>query len=181
MVALEQSVCNPQISIILLRSLLRILQLAFEQTILSFNALDAVCRILKVACIEAEEHGKLLRLSAEDELENKSAAAVTERLLMNCMEASLELFSEYLLSADDGKSLVIQNAPCIECLFNLFWVENLRNYVLVHILSLLKVTACFLVCCHQYTISLLDLHVFCRQNHPLQMIVLGSCCCVQST
>ncbi|CAA6657804.1 unnamed protein product [Spirodela intermedia] len=130
--ALEQSACNPQIASILLRSLHRILQLAFEQTVASFRA---------------EEHRKLGKLITEDEFDigsidstdrQISDAIETSKIWLSCMEASLELFTEFLLSADDGKSLVMHNALCIECLFDLFWVESLRSRILGHILSLLK-------------------------------------------
>lgn len=150
--ALEQSACNPQISSILLRSLHRILQLAFEHTVASFKALDAASRILKVACIQAE-HRKLAKLITEDEFDVGSSDSTqrkisdtteTARIWLSSMEASLELFTEFILSADDGKSLVMHNTLCIECLFDLFWVESLRNRILGHILSLLKVLSSFL-------------------------------------
>ncbi|RWW26146.1 hypothetical protein GW17_00009489 [Ensete ventricosum] len=45
---LEKSACNPEIASILLKSLLRILQLAVEQSLASFKSLDAIARVLKV-------------------------------------------------------------------------------------------------------------------------------------
>ncbi|KAL5988451.1 hypothetical protein ACLOJK_036215 [Asimina triloba] len=66
--ALEQSACNPEIATVLAKSLQRILQLATEQTLASFKTLDASARVLKVACIQAQELGRLLPpCSGEDQ------------------------------------------------------------------------------------------------------------------
>ncbi|KAK9930220.1 hypothetical protein M0R45_027267 [Rubus argutus] len=53
--ALEQTACNPEVSSALAKSLLRILQLSVEKTIASFKAVNAFPRVLKVACIQAQE------------------------------------------------------------------------------------------------------------------------------
>jgi len=51
----------------------------------------------------------------------------------------MELFTEFLSIADDGRSLVLHSSTCIDCLFDLFWEEGLRSRVLKHILELMKV------------------------------------------
>ncbi|XP_078448149.1 binding protein [Wolffia australiana] len=144
--ALEQSAHNPYIAFMLLRSLHRILQLAFEQTVSSFKNLDAMARILKVASIQAEDIKKHAKLPADLEgdvgvVDSKhELARIAEnrvKSLLECLETSLDLFSEYLLTTDDGKNLA-HSSLCIECLFDLFWVERLRNRIMDCIIRLLK-------------------------------------------
>lgn len=148
---LERSSCNPEIAIILLKSLHRILQLAVEQSLASFKSLNAIARVLKVACIQAQELRKLTFLSAlaEDEFNEGSkfkrdwtaSSVKTAEDWIICMESSFELFTEYLRIAENGKSLVLHNSNCIDCLFELFWEDNFRNLVLEQILGLFKVLA----------------------------------------
>ncbi|XP_038974912.1 BEACH domain-containing protein B isoform X5 [Phoenix dactylifera] len=145
---LEQSACNPEIAIILVKSLYRILQLAVEESLASFKPLNAIARVLKVACIQAQELRKLTYLSllAEDEFNEGSkfkrdwtpSSVETAENWIICMKSSFELFTEYLRIAENGKSLVLHNSNCIDCLFDLFWEENLRKPVLEQILGLFK-------------------------------------------
>lgn len=145
---LEQSAYNPEIAIILLKSLHRILQLAVEQSLASFKSLNAIARVLKVACIQAQELRKLSYLSPlpEDEFNEGSlvkrdqmaSSVETAEDWFICMESSFELLTEYLCIAENGKSLVLHNSTCIDCLFDLFWEENLRKLVLEQILGLFK-------------------------------------------
>nr|XP_029116201.1 BEACH domain-containing protein B isoform X4 [Elaeis guineensis] len=145
---LEQSACNPEIAIILLKSLHRILQLAVEQSLASFKPLNAIARVLKVACIQAQELRKFTYLSplAEDEFNEGSkfkrdgtaSSVETAEDWIICMESSFEVFTEYLRIAENGKSLVLHNSECTDCLFDLFWDKNLRKPVLEQILGLFK-------------------------------------------
>lgn len=111
---------------ILATSLLRILQLSTEKTVASFKALDAIPRILKVVCVQAQE----------------SKRAETAINWHSCMEISINLFSEFLLRADVGNKSILGSSMCIDCLFELFWEEKLRNHVLKHVLDLMKVLFC---------------------------------------
>ncbi|KAK1322909.1 hypothetical protein QJS10_CPA02g00135 [Acorus calamus] len=111
--ALEQSSCNPEIASVLVKSLHRILQLSNEQTISSFKTLDAIARILKVACIQAEEFRKLkdvnpssgialhLEISPKDLQKNSSCE--TAEVLVQCMAASMEIFTEFVSVADNAR------------------------------------------------------------------------------
>lgn len=137
--ALEQSACNPEIAIVLAKSMQRILQLSAEKTVASFKALDAVPRVLKVACIQAEESRRSATISTSVQGYLRADSPEIGRTWHQCMNACMELFMEFWSIADDAKSLVLHSPTCIDCLFQLFWEEGLRNNVLVHILDLMKV------------------------------------------
>ncbi|XWS25391.1 hypothetical protein CRYUN_Cryun27aG0064600 [Craigia yunnanensis] len=145
--ALEQSACNPEIASVLAKSLLRILQLSSEKTVASFKTLNAVSRVLKVACILAQESKRLGHMSPV--IENNYLEGVpphghqrldsseTSQSLTKCMELLMEFFSV----ANDARSLVLHDSTCIDCLFELFWEEGLRNRVLRYILDLMKIAS----------------------------------------
>ncbi|XP_042456540.1 BEACH domain-containing protein B isoform X2 [Zingiber officinale] len=141
---LEQSACMPEISSILLKSLHRILQLAVVQTTAAFNSLDAISRVLKVACIQALELRKLKSSSQylvdDVNVHTEWISQLTHRWV-KCIESSFELFTDYLCLAENGGYLVLHSSSCIDSLFDLFWEENLRRRVLEQILSLLKLPA----------------------------------------
>ncbi|KAK1300212.1 hypothetical protein QJS10_CPB13g00240 [Acorus calamus] len=111
--ALEQSSCNPEIASVLVKSLHRILQLSNEQTISSFKTLGAIARILKVACIQAEEFRKLkavnpssgiaphLEISPKDL--QKISSYETAEVLVQSMAASMEIFTEFVSVADNAR------------------------------------------------------------------------------
>ena len=144
---LEQSACNPAIASILLKSMQRILQLAFDESLASFKSLDTITRVLKVACIQAQELKKfkssIRQLDGLSLDLNNSTGMVHSKEDANkwasCMEYSLELFIRYLSLTDDAKRLVLHNAACIDCLFDLYWEENFRNSIMEHIVELIKV------------------------------------------
>ena len=46
---------------------------------------------------------------------------------------------EFWSIADDARSLVLHSSTCIDCLFDLFWEESLRNKVFKYIFDLMKV------------------------------------------
>lgn len=148
--ALEHSACNPEIASVLARSLHRILQLAGEQTVSSFMTLDAMARVLKVACIQAQEFKRLggLNHPAETQFDvneflpqnwQLGGPAETAKNWFKCMEDSIEVFNEYLATTDDAKNFILHNSKCIDCLFDLFWEKGLTKHVLQHILGLMKV------------------------------------------
>ncbi|KAJ0974642.1 hypothetical protein J5N97_016607 [Dioscorea zingiberensis] len=143
---LEQSACNPDIASILLRSMQRILQLAFNESFASFKSLDAVARILKVACIQAEELKKFksstphlddLNLELTDSTGMVHSVEDVNKWV-SCMEYCLELFIKYFSSTDDAKRVILHNTTCIDCLFDLYWEDKLRDSIMEHILELLK-------------------------------------------
>ncbi|XP_073008552.1 BEACH domain-containing protein B isoform X1 [Typha latifolia] len=145
---LEQSLRNPEVTSILLKSLHCILQLATEQSLASFKSLDAIARVLKVTCIQAQELRKLSYFDPhpEDDLSEEGSqmknvqmtSSVAAKKWLICMESSFGLLKEYILMAENGKSLILHNVSCIECLFDLFWEENLQKHVLEQILELFK-------------------------------------------
>ncbi|XP_078166919.1 binding protein isoform X2 [Carex rostrata] len=128
---LEQSILNPRVSSFLLKSLQRVLQLATEQTISSFKALNCISRVLQVACTEAQQ---LKKLSICEE-EPREGVATN---LVACIESAFDLFEAYLTMAENGRILVLHSASCIDSLFELFWVESLRRHVLDQIFELFR-------------------------------------------
>ncbi|OUZ99745.1 BEACH domain [Macleaya cordata] len=138
--SLEQSACNPELASALAKSLHRILQLAVEQTVASFKTLDAISRVLKVACVQAHEFRRCGNFNSPAVIEaaEKTSSSEIDRIWLKCMETSLELFTAFLSMAEDAKSLVLHNSSCIDCLFDLFWEERLRKQVLAHVLDLMK-------------------------------------------
>lgn len=156
--ALEQSAFYPEIASILVKTLLRILQLSCEKTIASFKTLDAITLVLKVACIQAQE----FRRSGNNGLDvkNNRVEVVSPQSCLrfdpsekaqSClksMEASMDLLLEYIsiADADDAEILVLRSSTCVDCLFDLFWEKTLRNRVLPLILDLMKVLLLDLIC-----------------------------------
>ncbi|KAL9450104.1 hypothetical protein AB3S75_011937 [Citrus x aurantiifolia] len=137
--ALEQSACNPEIASLLAKSLRCILQLSAEKTIASFKTLDAVPRVLKVACIQAQESKRLGSLSPSIHGYQRYDSRGTAQVWHQCVEMCMELFMEFCSIADDARSLVLRNSTCIDCLFDLFWEEGFRNNVQTYILDLMKI------------------------------------------
>lgn len=152
--ALEHSACNPEIASVLVRSLVRILQLSPEKTIASFKTLNAVSHVLQVACVQAQESrrcetldpssvnsGMEVLVSVQDQ--QKCNSAETIQRWFSCMKMCMEFFTKFLASAEDTRSLILHSFTCIDCLFDLFWIEGLRDDVLRHILDLMKVFILF--------------------------------------
>ncbi|KAK8625809.1 hypothetical protein V6N13_056966 [Hibiscus sabdariffa] len=149
--ALEHCTCNPEISSVLAKSLLRILQLSAEKTVASFKTLNAISRILKVACILAQES----KLSGDNSpvIDNNYLEGVpshgcqrfdscdTFQSWTEAIETCMELFTEFFSVADDARSLILHDSACIDCLFELFWEEGYRKQVLKYILDLMKVVS----------------------------------------
>nr|XP_027094520.1 BEACH domain-containing protein B isoform X2 [Coffea arabica]XP_027094521.1 BEACH domain-containing protein B isoform X3 [Coffea arabica] len=144
--ALEQSVANPEIANVLAKSLLHVMQLSPEKTVSSFKALDAIPRVLKVASILAQESKRHLSSSFSETTSEKmvflnngiSDSPKTVPSWRKSVETCLELFAEYFVT-DDAKIYILHSSACIDCLFDLFWEEDLRNRMLKYILDLMKV------------------------------------------
>lgn len=147
--AIEQSACNPEIAIVLAKSLYHMLNLSAEKTTTSFKTLDAVPRVLKVACIQAQEAKRSGNTSPSIHSYQRSDSSETAQGWHQCMETCMELFMEFWSTADDARSFVLHNSTSIDCLFDLFWEEGFRNNVLKYILDLMKVfffsSMCWLV------------------------------------
>lgn len=145
--SLEQSACNPKIASIVSKSLLRILQLSPEKTIASFKTLNAVARVLKIACIQAQESKRVGNVglsfdsnNAEEVLGCQAAdSCPTAQSWLRCMETCMELFMEVFSITEDARHMILHNSTCIDYMFDLFWEEVLRNHVLKCILDLLKI------------------------------------------
>ncbi|CAK7347274.1 unnamed protein product [Dovyalis caffra] len=168
--AFEQCACHPDIAIVLAKSLLHILQLSPEKTIDSFKSLNAVSRVLQVACIQSEEFRRSGNISPS--LESKLAPLCSdqrpdsEKMAQSwfaCMDTCMMLFTIFFSIADDAGSLVLCDWTCIDCLFDLFWEESMRNRVFEHILDLMKVlhrTSCLLDSFFVVTVKATELNLF---------------------
>ncbi|XP_021759768.1 BEACH domain-containing protein B-like isoform X1 [Chenopodium quinoa] len=144
--ALERSARNPEIATVLCKSLLQILQHAREKTLASFKELKGMSRVLRVACIQAQEFRSndstpSEKLTKVDDIPpdscHRSDIPAALLNLDKSMGSTVELFNTYFCVADDAKSLV-HDAECIDCLFDLFWDKDLRNLMLGYILELMK-------------------------------------------
>lgn len=146
--ALEHSACHPVLAGYLVKSLLHILRVSIEKTFSSMRTLNAIARVLKIACILIEES----RRSENNNpcVHNETEIVSSQRFggsysfqssqnWLKSVELSLELFVQYLSAADDARVLVLRAPSCIDCLFELFWEKNLRNNVLSRILELMKI------------------------------------------
>lgn len=145
---LEQSACNPEVAIALSKSLVRVLQISSERTVASFKTLDAVPRLLKVACVQAQElrrSGNVIssEINYVEGIQSRSNqghdSRETAQSCLSCLETIMELFTEFFSIGEDAKKLVLLNSTSIDCLFDLFWEESLRSRVLKHTLDLIKV------------------------------------------
>lgn len=147
--ALEQSVCNPETTSVLVRCLVRILEVSPEKTVASFKTLGVVSRVLKVACVQAQESKRTGNLNSPGKNSDMEVVSVqdqqkcnsheTVRSWFNSMELCMELYAKFSSAAEDARSLILNSSSCIDNLFDLFWVEGLRNDVLREILELMKV------------------------------------------
>ncbi|KAH1253240.1 BEACH domain-containing protein B [Glycine max] len=148
--ALEHSACNPEIACVLVGSLVRILQLSPERTIASFKNLNAVSRVLQVACVQAQESRRPGSMEPSNENSGMEALVSVQdqntcnspkiiQSCFNCMKMCMEFFAKFIAAAEDTRSLILHSFTCIDCLFDLFWVEGLRDDVLRHILDLMKI------------------------------------------
>jgi hypothetical protein len=137
---------------ILLKCCRVILQLATEQTLASFKSLDAITRVLKVICLQAQGLQNSRNLPRAD-INIDRDGFMTKNIDLNfpedrtghtltCLKLGLSLLKDYVTISGDGRILVLHNADCIECLFNLFQEENLRKQVVEQVLSLFRVKPC---------------------------------------
>ncbi|XP_020165084.1 BEACH domain-containing protein B [Aegilops tauschii subsp. strangulata] len=146
--ALEHCVSDAVVASILLKCFRVILQLATEQTLDSFISLDAITRVLKVACLQAQGLRNSRNLprpeitidrdgSRTENIEMTSPEDRTDHTL-TCLKLGVNLLKDYVTISSDGRILVLHNAECIECLFNLFEEESLRKLVLEQVLALFR-------------------------------------------
>lgn len=142
--ALEHCTNGPGLVVTILKSFHVILQLATEQTLVSFKSLDVLTRVLKVACLQAQE---LRKEHPSDDLRgngsqsnNVQMDSLDERIknALTCVELAFNLFKEYVTISDLGRTTILHNANCIGCLFDLFQEEKLRKHVLEQVLALYK-------------------------------------------
>ncbi|KAG5612800.1 hypothetical protein H5410_024081 [Solanum commersonii] len=144
--ALEQSACNPGVANLLAKGLLQIMRSSSEKTLSSFKTLDAVPRVLKVACIQAQEsirHGIASPHTEDDPVPSLNQDMVNSFEMIhswqNSMETFIELFTEFFSLTNDAKNSTLHSATCVDHLFELFWEEKLRNRMLPLILDLMKI------------------------------------------
>ncbi|PIN12837.1 Conserved WD40 repeat-containing protein [Handroanthus impetiginosus] len=147
--ALEQSACNPELVTVLAKSLLHILQLSAEKTVSSFKTIAAIPRVLKVACIQVQESKRLGTTGASTATTASGVASCQSHKMpyspevtqswAKCMETIMELFQEYFSGSDDAKLSILCSSMCINCMFDLFWEEELRNLMLSYVLDLMKI------------------------------------------
>lgn len=165
--ALEQYSCNPGIACFVTESLHRILQLSPEKTISSLKTLNAMQRVLKVTCIQAQEYKRsctkkdspeTLLVITPVEMADIPFAKEQVQLWLKTMQASTHLFTDFLSKAEDARVLVLHNSVCIDCLFELFWEESFRSSVLTHITELMKV-------------SILSLSIICYKKLKLDNLI----------
>lgn len=146
--ALEHCVSDAVVVSILLKCCRVILQLATEQTLASFKSLDGITRVLKVACLQAQGLQNSRSLPRPDIVIDKDGfreknIEMTLREdrtghTLTCLKLSLSLLKDYVTISSDGRILVLHNADCIECLFNLFQEENLRKELVEQVLALFR-------------------------------------------
>nr|XP_043606677.1 BEACH domain-containing protein B isoform X1 [Erigeron canadensis] len=135
--SLELFACNSEVATGLAKCLLHILQLAPEKTFYSFKTLDAIPRVLKVACIQPQESKRPV-----NDLSNFREMIVSQpsrkSSSRDCMEACMQLFAEFYAVTEEAKLLVLNSSTCIDCLFDLFWEECMRSSMLSYIFALMK-------------------------------------------
>ncbi|XP_044956208.1 BEACH domain-containing protein B-like isoform X2 [Hordeum vulgare subsp. vulgare] len=146
--ALEHCVSDAMVASILLKCFRVILQLATEQTLASFKSLDAITRVLKVACLQAQGLQNSRNLPHPDITINRDGSqkiyiemtSPEDRIdhTLTCLKLGVNLLKDYVTISSDGRIQVLHNADCIECLFNLFEEESLRKQVLEQVLALFR-------------------------------------------
>uniref|UniRef100_A0A162A6C6 BEACH domain-containing protein n=1 Tax=Daucus carota subsp. sativus TaxID=79200 RepID=A0A162A6C6_DAUCS len=136
--SLEHSSCDPGLTGSIARCLFQIYQSSAEKTAASFKTLDAVPRLLKVACIQVcESRRPDCNYAASRGFGNPTSQVVVQNWHAS-LETCMELFGKYFSATEDARSLILCSSSCIDCLFELFWEENLRDRVLAYVLDLMK-------------------------------------------
>ncbi|KXG29535.1 BEACH domain-containing protein B isoform X1 [Sorghum bicolor] len=141
--ALEHCTYDPGLAGAIVKSFHVILQLATEQTLASFKSIDVLTRVLKVACLQAQEIRKLSQDDLnQNGLQSRNAQMTysDERIKNTCtfVKLAFNLFKEYATISDIGRIAILHNANCIECLFDLFQEEYLRKHILEQVLALFR-------------------------------------------
>lgn len=127
------------------------MQLSSEKSVSSFKTLDAIPRVLKIACVQAQESKRAESESPHvDSIQIEMATSFDQEMLssakaVQCWKTSMatcvEIFTRYFSLIDDAKRLILHSSACVDRLFDLFWEEGLRGHILSYILDLMKVTA----------------------------------------
>ncbi|WVZ77789.1 hypothetical protein U9M48_025613 [Paspalum notatum var. saurae] len=143
--ALEYCTYDPGLAGAIVKSFHVILQLATEQTLASFKSIDVLTRVLKVACLQAQEIRKLSHpqdgfTENGSQSRNVQMTYSDERIKDTCTFVGLafNLFKEYATISENGRVAVLHNAKCIECLFDLFQEEYLRKHIMEQVLALFR-------------------------------------------
>ncbi|KAL6873753.1 hypothetical protein ACP4OV_013835 [Aristida adscensionis] len=140
--ALELCISDPLMVSVVLKSFRVILQLATEQTLVSFKSLDIITRALKAACRQQQVQNFNSLPRSDDTISGhgsqfRNIEGRTENSLI-CVELALSLFKEYVTISNDGRILVLHNADCMECLFDLCREGKLLKNVLEQVLALFR-------------------------------------------
>ncbi|RLN08296.1 BEACH domain-containing protein B [Panicum miliaceum] len=131
--ALEHCTYDPGLAGAFVKSFHVILQLATEQTLASFKSIDVLTRVLKVACLQAQELRKLSHL--QDDLNEDGSRSrnvpmtPSDEKIKNArtfVELAFNLFKDYATISE------------IECLFDLFQEEYLRKHIVEQVLALFR-------------------------------------------
>src|SRR4051812_17265008 len=111
--ALEHCVSDAVVASILLKCFRVILQLATEQTLASFKSLDAVTRVLKVACLQAQELQNSRNLPHPDITINTDGSQTISFEMtspmdrtdhtVTCLKLGVNLLKDYVTISSDGR------------------------------------------------------------------------------
>jgi len=144
--ALEHCTYDPGLAGAIVKSFHVILQLATEQTLASFKSIDVLTRVLKVACLQAQELRKLSHfqddLNEDGSRSRNVPTTPSDRKIKNArtfVELAFNLFKDYATISEIGRIAILHNANCIECLFDLFQEEYLRKHIVEQVLALFRV------------------------------------------
>lgn len=88
-------------------------------------------------CLQAQESKRSDRIY-QSVKGSEAVVSARDQSWQRCLDTSFSLFTQ-LSRTDDGMKSTLGRSSCIDCLFELFWVEKLRNHVLKHVLELMKV------------------------------------------
>ncbi|PUZ74193.1 hypothetical protein GQ55_1G045900 [Panicum hallii var. hallii] len=143
--ALEHCTYDPGLAGAIVKSFHVILQLATEQTLSSFKSIDVLTRVLKVACLQAQELRKLSHLQDdlnEDGSRSRNVPTTpSDEKIKNArtfVELAFNLFKDYATVSEIGRIAILHNANCIEYLFDLFQEEYLRKHIVEQVLALFR-------------------------------------------
>jgi len=112
--ALEHCTYDPGLAGAIVKSFHVILQLATEQTLASFKSIDVLTRVLKVACLQAQELRKLSHLQDdlnEDGSRSRNVPTTSDEKIKNArtfVELAFNLFKDYATISEIGRVAILQ-------------------------------------------------------------------------